>query len=147
MSIMLREKDKKMGELVRLVPFLKSYKGYAYFGECICLAQKNELLLTAIMKGLYLPVAIKYNTSSSCVERDIRTVCSIVWANGGKEAVGLWGYLNFERVPANKRCIEMILNILREEKMEMLWDLQEIKLVIRNHVKEEPCDAADLISG
>lgn len=109
-----------MKELIRLAPLLKNYKGYTYFRECIWLAQKNEIALTAVIKEIYLPVAIKYHTSYFCVERDIRTLCKYVWANGGREAADLRGYLTSERAPANKKCIQLVLDILDTDDMSGL---------------------------
>lgn len=108
-----------MKELVKLKPLLKHYKGYVYFRECIRLAQQDELALTAIIKELYIPIAVKHNTSYLCVERDIRTLCKVAWANGGREAASLRGYWTTERVPANKKCIEMVLGVLEEEKVQL----------------------------
>lgn len=102
------ERDMIMKELVTLALVFKHYKGYTYFWECIGLVRENEAALTAVIKELYLPVALKNNTSCSCVERDIRTFCKIVWEHGGRAIAAGYGLSAPKQVPANHVCIEMV---------------------------------------
>lgn len=100
-----------MKELVMLAPLLKHYKGYEYFRECVRLVRENQMTLTAVTKELYLPVARKFHTSSTCVERDIRTLCSYVWKHGGREVACRHGFPDQERAPMNKICIAMAVEL------------------------------------
>lgn len=111
-----------MKELVTLALIFRHYKGYTYFRECIGLVRKNEASLTAVIKELYLPVALKNHTSCSCVERDIRTFCKIVWEHGGRAIAAGHGYRAPERVPANRVCIEMAAAVLRAGQADDEWE-------------------------
>lgn len=119
-----------MKELVMLAPLLKHYKGYEYFMECVRLVRENQMALTAVTKELYLPVASKFHTSSTCVERDIRTLCSYAWKHGGREVACRYGFPDQERAPMNKICIAMAVELClsedRVQNQEFMSDLRPI---------------------
>ena len=70
--------------LVRSLGIGATYRGYSYlnYGIRLCLMDENYLL--AISKALYPEIAKAYGTTSSSVERDIRTVIKVCWERGNR---------------------------------------------------------------
>lgn len=58
---------------------------YLTYAELLVLEDQNRL--TMVTKWLYPEVAAHYNTSWKAVERNIRTVIEISWAQDGGEAL------------------------------------------------------------
>lgn len=65
--------------LVRSIGAHATYKGYHYITYGLYLAKENEERLQYVTKHLYPLIAVKYNTTVQCVERDIRTVINCCW--------------------------------------------------------------------
>lgn len=104
-----------MDKVMKFAQFIKHYKGYIYFRDCVHIALKDENSLTAIVKELYMPVADKYHTSHQCVERDIRTLCKCAWLRGAGDLVYQVFGVHFSKAPSNKVCIEMAIYYLRQK--------------------------------
>lgn len=56
-----------------------NYTGFQYAADAIWLALQDQRRLLLITKELYPAVASRYHTSKFAVERDIRTVISVIW--------------------------------------------------------------------
>ena len=57
-------------------------KGFQYIREGIGLLYSKPSILGAITKEMYPEIAVKYNTTSSRVERAIRHAIEISWSRG-----------------------------------------------------------------
>ena len=57
------------------------YRGYFYVSYAVCLAIKQPERLLMVTKWLYPDVAKRFDTTWSCVERNIRTVADLSWKN------------------------------------------------------------------
>lgn len=75
---------RKVERLIRCLGIGATYRGYRYLCYGIVLCLKDEDYLLAISKELYPMIAKKFNTTLSCVERDIRTVIQVCWDRGNK---------------------------------------------------------------
>ncbi len=71
-------------KLIRSLGIGGTYRGYRYLchGIELCLSDENYLL--SVSKLLYPQIAKTFYTSSSSVERDIRTVVNICWERGNQ---------------------------------------------------------------
>jgi len=73
------------------------YRGYFFVSYAVGLAIKQPERLLMITKWLYPDVARHFETSWSCVERNIRTVANLAWKNNRD-------YLEvMARVPLNQK--------------------------------------------
>lgn len=62
--------------LLRRLGVPETYKGFRYAAALCALSQDRLLLVT---KRLYPDIAKRFDTSWSCVERDLRTVINVAW--------------------------------------------------------------------
>ena len=98
---------------------LSHIKGYEYIREGIGLMYNNPSMLGAITKEMYPEIAIKYNTTSSRVERAIRHAIEVSWNRGDYELMEeVFGHsVDFDRArPTNSEFIATIADKLRIDK-------------------------------
>lgn len=70
--------------LIRSLGIGATYRGYRYLSYGIKLCTSDEDYLLSVSKLLYPQIAKEFNTTSSSVERDIRTVVKICWERGNR---------------------------------------------------------------
>ena len=77
-----KENEKAVERLLRSLGIGATYRGYRYlnYGIRLCLADEDYLL--AVSKLLYPQIAKYFHTTSSSVERDIRTAVKVCWERG-----------------------------------------------------------------
>lgn len=70
--------------LIRSLGIGATYRGYRYlcYGVELCLRDENYLL--SVSKLLYPQIANTFYTTTSSVERDIRTVIRVCWERGNR---------------------------------------------------------------
>lgn len=93
-------------------------KGYEYIREGIGLMYDNPKMLGAITKEMYPEIAVKYNTTSSRVERAIRHAIEISWARGDYDLMEeVFGHsVDYDRAkPTNSEFIATLADKLRLE--------------------------------
>lgn len=66
------------------------YQGYYYLYQSVLLVMQDPKRLCCIGKEIYQPVAEENQTSVSNVNKDIRTLLSSFWRNGGAERFVEW---------------------------------------------------------
>ena len=66
-------------DLLRRLGIPETYKGFQYaaYAAALCALSQDRLLL--VTKRLYPDIAKRFDTSWSCVERDLRTVINVAW--------------------------------------------------------------------
>lgn len=74
--------EREISDLLHLLGVPSHVKGYEYIREGIGLMYSNPSMLGAITKEMYPEIAVKYNTTSSRVERAIRHAIEISWNRG-----------------------------------------------------------------
>lgn len=102
--------------LIRSLGISATYRGYRYlsYGIYLCLQDENYLL--SVSKLLYPQIAHTFCTTSSSVERDIRTVIKVCWERGNKEYLReLALYPLSERPPASE-FIDILVAHLSNQK-------------------------------
>ncbi len=91
-------------------------KGFEYIREGIGLMYTNPNMLGAITKEMYPEIAVKYNTTSSRVERAIRHAIEVSWNRGDYDLMEeVFGHsVDFDRAkPTNSEFIATIADRLR----------------------------------
>jgi len=71
--------------LIRSLGIGATYRGYRYLSSGIALCLQDENYLLSVSKLLYPQIARMYHTTSSSVERDLRTVIKVCWERGNKK--------------------------------------------------------------
>ena len=91
-------------------------KGFEYIREGIGLMYANPNMLGAITKEMYPEIAVKFNTTSSRVERAIRHAIEVSWTRGDYDLMEeVFGHsVDFDRAkPTNSEFIATIADKLR----------------------------------
>lgn len=123
----------------------KSYIGYDYILYAIVLIMNNEDVLNNITKILYIDIAKEYNTSQTCVERNIRKVIEVIWNHSTENRLliqKIFGQKFLLQKPSNKEFLELLYeyiqlqNLLKKNLLsnEMICPINKI-----------PCNVIDLI--
>lgn len=88
----------------------KCYSGYDYIIHTIGLMFFDERFFSCVTKILYATVAENYNTSSLCVEKNIRKVIQIIWDNpNNKELIEkFFGSSYIHIKPSNKEFLGLL---------------------------------------
>lgn len=71
--------------LIHCLGINATYKGYRYLSYALELVFRDEDILLNIGKFLYPPIAKRYSTAPSNVERNLRTVISLCWEHGNRK--------------------------------------------------------------
>lgn len=98
-------------------------KGYHYLREAILSSLADHDLLESVTKSLYPNVAMKFQTTSSRVERAIRHAIEIAWDRGNVEILNsFFGYtVNTSKgKPTNSEFIALITDKLRLQYKSVL---------------------------
>lgn len=98
-------------------------KGYHYLREAILSSLADNDLLESVTKSLYPNVAMKFQTTSSRVERAIRHAIEIAWDRGNVEILNsFFGYtVNTSKgKPTNSEFIALITDKLRLQYKSVL---------------------------
>ena len=95
-------------------------KGYEYIREGIGLMYNKPSLIGAITKEMYPAIAVKYNTTSSRVERAIRHAIEVSWARGDYDLMeDIFGHsVDYDKAkPTNSEFIATLADKIRLENM------------------------------
>lgn len=110
----------KIHSLLRRLGLNNSYLGFFYLTYAIQLVIEDESRLIYISKWLYPDIAKKYNTSVSCVERDIRTAIDVIWKHGDRELLAKMSTTTLELKPKNTKFIAILANHFKTEYSNMV---------------------------
>ncbi len=97
-------------------------KGYEYIRESVYLMYENPSLIGGITKELYPEIAIKYDTTSSRVERAIRHAIEVSWNRGDYDLMEeIFGHsVDYDRAkPTNSEFIATVADKLRLDTMKV----------------------------
>lgn len=95
-------------------------KGYLYIRDGVDLMYNNPSMFGAITKELYPEIAMKYETTSSRVERAIRHAIEVSWSRGDYDLMeSLFGHsVDYDRAkPTNSEFIATLADKLRIERV------------------------------
>ena len=109
----MRNKTQEMQSILKEFGLNSSYLGAKYLEHALKMAVEREDALTDISKHLYVDTAKNFNTSASCVERDIRTVIKIIWERGDRSCIEkITGYTG-QSCPTNSEFIRCMVSYFR----------------------------------
>ncbi len=102
----------EMVEIERLIRSLgigATYRGYRYlsYGVYLCLQDENYLL--SVSKLLYPQIAHMYRTSSSSVERDLRTIIKVCWERGNRKRLQQIALYPLDGRPTSGEFIDILV--------------------------------------
>lgn len=106
----------KITEILHQIGVPAHIKGYHYLRDSILMSIEKPEIINAVTKELYPSVAMKYETTSSRVERAIRHAIEVAWDRGDVDVLNSYfGYTihNSRGKPTNSEFIAMISDKLR----------------------------------
>ena len=119
----LQAEDPKMqiiiSKLLHNLGIPSHIKGYQYIRESIYLIYQNPELIGGITKEIYPEIAMKYDTTSSRVERAIRHAIEVSWNRGDYELMEeIFGHsVDYDRAkPTNSEFIVTIADKIRLDR-------------------------------
>lgn len=105
-----------------------AYLGAHYLAYAELLVLEDQNRLTMVTKWLYPEVASHYHTSWQAVERNIRTVIAICWAQDGGEKLANLAGCTFARKPSPTRMIQALACYLMQMP-DTFWQCESTTLV------------------
>ncbi len=91
----------------------QSYTGYRYFAAAVELSAEDPARLTNMRRDIYQPIADRFDVSVESVEKDIRTIRSVIIKNDGiqklEEEIGKPIFLQKSLYP--RELIEIFSNL------------------------------------
>ena len=116
----------------------KSYSGFSYILYAIELIDRDISFLDGITKILYIDIAKEFQTSHTCVERNIRKVIDVIWNQpeiNKALILKIFGRRFLSRKPSNKEFLELLYEYIKSHKMlENLLQTEKIICPISNEV-------------
>lgn len=103
---------KPIYDLLKELGIHRTYKGYYYVAEAVKLVMQDASLLLYISKSLYPAVARTYDTTISCVERNIRTVITACWDSEYVTDLESMAGVRLYRKPTSGEFIDILANYL-----------------------------------
>lgn len=106
-------KEQTVHKLLRKLGGNGGYLGFFYVASAVELIRKNEAE-TYQCKWLYNEIAVMYQTTPSCVERNIRTLIDSIWKHGNRELLIEIIPYSTDRKPKNAQFIDALAAYLSE---------------------------------
>lgn len=104
-------------ELLQNLGLKKMYKGCEYIISSMEYMHQNEKYYAPITKVLYVEIAKDFNTSSLCVEKNMRSMIRIIWEKeDNKELLSeIFGCDNLEKRPSNLKFLTFLYQYIRRK--------------------------------
>lgn len=115
----------------------KRYSGYDYIVHAIGLMCFDERFFTCVTKVLYITIAKNFNTSNTCVEKNIRSVINIIWDNpNNKDLIEKYfGLIYTYTKPSNKEFLGLLYEYVKSyDILEEIFHIDKITCPISNEV-------------
>ena len=107
------EKERMIKRLLRSMGAGETYCGFQYTVYGIILVLEDKERLTAVTKLLYPEIARHFHTTPWRVERNIRTVVTVVWKKSDGILKEIIGGPDPERRPTNSEFFERICRFIQ----------------------------------
>lgn len=95
-----------------------SYIGFAYIVYGVESTMTESTVLTYICKGLYVDIALRYQTSMGCVERNIRTVIDKIWEEGNRDALNEVFGRKLLKKPKNAEFFDALAEFVKTKELD-----------------------------
>ena len=103
---------KPIYDMLKSLGIHRTYKGYYYVAEAVRLVMNDASLLLYISKSLYPAIARVYDTTISCVERNIRTVITTCWESQYVTQLENLAGVHLYKKPTSGEFIDILANYL-----------------------------------
>lgn len=97
---------------LKVLGIRRTYKGYYYLADAVRLVMSDASMLLYISKYLYPEVAKIYDTSITCVERNIRTVVTSCWHSEYAKVLESMAGTPLYRKPTSGEFIDILSSYL-----------------------------------
>ena len=104
--------EKEISNLLRRLGVNNSYVGFRYTIYGVIRTVHDPTLLAYISKGLYVDIAVHYQTSIGCVERNIRTLINTIWLHGDRKLLNEIFDFELSQKPRNGAFIDALVNYI-----------------------------------
>lgn len=91
----------------------RNYRGFNYAAYAVYLTAQDVTRIQLVTKWIYPDVAKHYGVEPSRVERNIRTLVSIIWDQDPNQFSRVTG-INLQKKPTNARFIALLADYLRQ---------------------------------
>ena len=102
--------------LIRALGIGATYRGYRYLNYGVKLCLRDEDYLLSVSKLLYPQIAKNYHTTSSSVERDIRTVIRVCWERGNRRLLQEIALRPLDSQPTPSEFLDILTAHLRQKE-------------------------------
>ncbi len=101
--------------LLKKMGIQKMYKGCEYIVSSISYIDKNETHFAPVTKVLYVEIAKQFNTSSLCVEKNMRSIIKSIWAKPENQNLiaEIFGPYNLAKRPSNMEFLVLLYSHLK----------------------------------
>ncbi len=99
--------------LIRSLGIGATYQGYHYLNYAVLLCMQDEKYLLSTCKLLYPEVASVFNTTSCCVERNLRTIIKICWDRGNRDLLQNIAMHPLFYKPTSSEFLDMLVAYLK----------------------------------
>jgi len=103
--------------LIRSLGIGATYRGYRYLSSGIALCLQDENYLLSVSKLLYPQIARMYHTTSSSVERDLRTVIKVCWERGNKKYLEKLAMHPLDSRPTSGEFIDILVAYINQRNL------------------------------
>ena len=87
--------------------------GYDYIVYGLLLINEDQTRVSNITKALYIDIAAHYETSWSCVEKNIRNTVNAIWTSENKTILEIiFNRTYMDRKPTNKEFFEYLYDFI-----------------------------------
>lgn len=91
--------------------------GYDYIVYGLLLINEDQTRVSNITKALYIDIAAHYETSWSCVEKNIRNTVNAIWTAENKTILEMiFNRTHMDRKPTNKEFFEYLYDFFSYHK-------------------------------
>lgn len=111
-------KEKSIRQLLRRLGATGTYVGFEYVVYCTSLAIENRTAIQYVTKGVYVDAAKRFRTSVKCVERNIRTVITLIWEHGDRELLDDIAGRTLAERPKGSAFIDMLADYVTRQGEE-----------------------------
>lgn len=123
--------------ILRQLGISKAYSGYDYIDHAVGLIFFDEKFFTCVTKILYITVAENFNTSSLCVEKNIRRVIRVIWNNPNNKDLleRFFGSTYTYTKPSNKEFLGLLYDYAKSYNiLEEIFHIDKITCPISKDI-------------
>lgn len=123
----MKKYERVIMETLKSLGASKTYVGYDYVLFGLILLFQDKRKITGIVKSLYLDIADYYETTWSCVEKNIRWLIKCMWVSDNDDLL----YVIFNKTSADQRITN---KEFFQDMYEYIWSVSDREDVISSEL-------------